>query len=73
MVTPRRCRIRTSSSSWVAEATALSFANANVLIKRLMELGLLQETTGQRRNRRFSYEPYLGLFRDSEVEAPVIP
>ena len=61
------------SAQWVAEATTLSFANANVLIKRLMDLGLLQETTGQRRNRRFSYEPYLALFKDSEVEDPGTP
>jgi cell filamentation protein, protein adenylyltransferase len=61
------------SAQWVAEATSLSFANANVLIKRLIELGLLKETTGQRRNRRFSYEPYLALFRDSEIDAPEVP
>jgi hypothetical protein len=61
------------SAQWVAEATPLSFANANLLIKRLMELGLLQETTGQRRNRRFSYEPYLALFNDVEREVPEAP
>ena len=61
------------SAQRVAEATSLSFANANVLIKRLIELGLLMETTGQRRNRRFSYEPYLALFKDAEMETPDAP
>ena len=49
-----------------AEAiTNLSYPNANTLIKDLCDIGLLQEITGQKRNRAFSYEPYLAVFQDS--------
>ncbi len=49
-----------------AEAiTNLSYPNANTLIKDLIDIGLLQEITGQKRNRAFSYAPYLAVFRDS--------
>jgi Fic family protein len=48
-----------------AEAiTNLSYPNANTLIKDLSEIGLLQEITGQKRNRAFSYAPYLAVFQD---------
>jgi Fic family protein len=47
------------------EITNLSYPNANTLIKNLSDIGLLQEITGQKRNRAFSYEPYLAVFRDS--------
>lgn len=45
--------------------TKLSYPNANTLIKDLSDLGLLEEITGQKRNRAFSYAPYLAVFRDS--------
>jgi Fic family protein len=48
-----------------AAITNLSYPNANTLIKDLIEIGLLKEITGQKRNRAFSYEPYLAVFRDS--------
>lgn len=44
----------------------ISFAQANKLLARFEELGLLVETTGHRRNRRFRFEPYLALFRDPD-------
>lgn len=47
------------------ETINLSYQNANTLVKDLCEAGLLQEITGQRRNRAFSYAPYLDIFRDS--------
>ena len=40
---------------------------ANSLVKGLLDIGLLAETTGQRRNRTFAYRSYLALFED---EAP---
>jgi Fic family protein len=54
----------------IATDTGLSYANANTLVKQFVEIGLLKETTGQKRHRRFAYDPYLTLFADSEVEAP---
>jgi Fic family protein len=54
----------------VMEATKLTYANANRLVRDLCNLGLLLELTGQKRNRRFSYEPYLSLFRDAESDIP---
>ncbi len=45
----------------VADITNLKYPNANNLVNRFEELGLLHETTGQRRNRRFAYKPYLDL------------
>lgn len=52
----------------VIEVTGLSYANANKLVKDFCGLGLIVEITGQRRNRRFSYEPYLDLFKEPETE-----
>ncbi len=37
----------------VAEICDRNFANANILTQRLVKLGLLEEITGRRRNRRF--------------------
>jgi len=48
----------------VQQITSTTFAAANQLVKRLVELGLLIEVTGQARNRRFRYEPYVRLFTD---------
>jgi hypothetical protein len=39
--------------------------NSNTLTKDLSDIGLLQEITGQKRNRAFSYEPYLAVFKMS--------
>ena len=48
------------------EITKLSYANANKIVKDLCNLGLLAEFTGQKRNRRFFYEPYLSFFKETE-------
>ena len=34
----------------------------NVLVSRMVELGVLVEATGNRRNRLFRYQPYIDLF-----------
>ncbi|MEE4376811.1 MAG: Fic family protein [Candidatus Competibacteraceae bacterium] len=53
----------------VAEVTGNSYAAANNLVTKLVELGLLREITGQSRNRRFRYEPYIRLFEDDAEES----
>lgn len=46
------------------EITGTTYASANQLVARLAELGILNEFTGQRRNRRFRYAPYIDLFAE---------
>lgn len=41
----------------VVDLTGAAFATANRLVDGLCELGILRETTGQRRNRVFAYDP----------------
>jgi Fic family protein len=50
----------------ISKATGLSIPRANTLVNRLSDLGILEELTGLKRNRLFSYEPYLELFGDME-------
>jgi Fic family protein len=47
-----------------ASVAGVTFPSANSILQSLANLGLLEETTGRKRNRRFSYTPYLALFRD---------
>lgn len=49
---------------FLADQLHMTFASANNLANRLVLLRILNEVTGNRRNRRFAYEPYLQLFRD---------
>jgi Fic family protein len=46
----------------VTNELGVTFPTANRLVARFEELGLLRETTGQRRSRVFRYERYLRLF-----------
>ena len=39
-----------------------SYVTANRIIGQMEALGILRETTGGQRNRRFRYQPYLDLF-----------
>ncbi len=48
-----------------AEIAHLTYSNANVLVRKFSSQGLLKEMTGQKRDRRFIYEPYLALFKDA--------
>lgn len=52
-----------------------SFATANKALDELQQLGIVREVTGQRRHRRFKFEPYLRLFErapltDQDAPAP---
>lgn len=53
----------------IEKRLAVTFATANKIVNRLGELGLLAEITGNQRNRRFKYAPYLALFEESEGAA----
>ncbi len=46
----------------VSDITKTSFAAANELVKKLVGIGVLEEMTGQRRNRSFRYAGYIELF-----------
>jgi len=48
----------------VASTLEVSFPTAGTLVERFEQAGLVQEITGARRNRRYLYGEYLGLFDD---------
>lgn len=52
------------SISEVQHLIGTTYPAANNLVTRLVEHGILQELTGQRRNRRFIYMDYIRLFHD---------
>lgn len=49
----------------VEERLGCSYATAAKLVEAFVQFGLLRETTGWQRNRRFRYDPYLALFEPS--------
>ncbi len=49
-----------------------SYVKANKLGLQFEKLGLLHETTGWRRNRRYRFTPYLDLFRSEPLGAEVV-
>jgi Fic family protein len=55
--------------NFVSSHLGVTFATANKLIGRFERLGLVSEMTGQRRSRRFRYEPYLRLFHAGGIES----
>jgi Fic family protein len=50
----------------VIELTGVTFPAANELVRRFERAGLLVEVTGNARNRRFRYAPYVRIFLDDE-------
>jgi ribosomal protein S25 len=44
-----------------------TFATANSIMAMLEDRGVLQEITGQRRNRMFRFRPYLELFEEQAL------
>jgi Fic family protein len=53
------------NARWVERELGVTYATANNLISRFVALGILDETTGRSRDRRFRYAPYLALFPQS--------
>ena len=56
------------SVNQVRNLNGTTYPPANQLVERLTEIGILSEVTGQIRNRRFRYDPYIQLF--AEESAP---
>ena len=52
---------------------ACSYVTANNLIIQFEKLGLLEEITGWKRNRRYRFRPYLDLFREPPVGTDGMP
>lgn len=52
------------SVATVSDTLAISAQAANTLTDKLVELGLVREITGNKRNRVFRYQPYVALFSD---------
>lgn len=50
----------------VSRHTGLSYANANNLVKKLMDLQILELVAERERNRVFAYAEYMNLFRNRE-------
>jgi hypothetical protein len=50
----------------VSDITGTTYAAANQLVERLVNIGVLSEITGQARNRRFRYDAYMQLFDEAE-------
>jgi Fic family protein len=48
----------------VQQLTGTTHAAANTLVRRMVEVGILEEITGYARNRRFRYGAYVRLFSD---------
>jgi Fic family protein len=46
----------------------VSFVTANKLVEQFVKLGILKETTGGLRNRRYSYFSYLAFFESSATK-----
>ncbi|HUP60918.1 MAG TPA: Fic family protein [Thermoanaerobaculia bacterium] len=54
----------------VRALTGTTFAAANALVSRLVQVGVLEEMTGYARNRRFRYAPYIALFTEGSPGEP---
>jgi len=54
----------------LAKHLKVSYVTANNAMSRMAQLKILVEETGFKRNRRFSFAPYLRLFQKTESEPP---
>ena len=55
-----------ATANSLARDLDVAFVTANNTVLKLCELGLLDEETGYKRNRRFRFTPYLQLFEEQE-------
>jgi Fic family protein len=55
--------------NFVTATLGCAFVTAGKIVQQLVAAGLLQETTGQSRNRVYRYRPYLELFDNQSVGA----
>ena len=55
------------SVSGVQAIIGTSYAPANRLVVRLADLGILEEITGDRRNRVYRYTPYMHILEDTTI------
>ncbi len=55
----------------VQQITGTSYAAANGLVTRLVNVGILKELTGRRRNRLFSYDAYVSIFGEGTEDPQV--
>lgn len=53
----------------VRDLTQTSYPAANNLVSQFVANGILQEMTGQKRNRRFLYRDYIRLFQDDHEDS----
>ena len=49
---------------WLQEKTRLSQATINTVLMELESLGIVKETTGQKRNRIYSYTEYIQILEE---------
>jgi hypothetical protein len=49
----------------VRDFVGVTYPAANQLVDRLVDVGVLEEITGQVRNHRFRYAAYIGLFDEA--------
>lgn len=69
-------RLATDPVATVSEIQAItgtSYVAANQLVARFVDMGILEEITGYRRNRRFQYGPYVRVFDPDATEPPERP
>jgi Fic family protein len=57
----------------VSRELDVHYVTASKLIERFQDLGLLVEITGRKRDRIFSYDPYLDLFREEPILDRIVP
>jgi Fic family protein len=57
------------NANLVRDRLGVAYNTANRLIGQLEKIGILNEITGEQRNRRYAYTPYIALFDDPEPYA----